>query len=68
MAHWNRDSPVAELTKELWAYSTHTRTDNQRAGSRAVMHRRVPSKSWLRHSVWPLLCGWNLEDRLAVAV
>lgn len=33
----------------------------------AITHLRMASSSWFILSVWPLVWGWNPEERLAVA-
>jgi len=60
------DMPVAELVRELWAYSTHSKCADQEDGWRAVMQRNAVSKSWFARSVRPLVWGLYPEDRLAV--
>lgn len=59
----NRDIPVAELTSELWAYSTHGRCVDQEDGRREATERREDSKLWLSRSLRPLAWGWYLEDK-----
>lgn len=62
---WER--PVDELTTVLWAYSTHINILDQANRWQETMQRTVTSISWFFCSIWPLDCGWNPEDRLAVA-
>ena len=45
---------VAELVRELWAYSTQARWELQDEGCRAVIQRNTTSKSWLARLVCPL--------------
>ena len=59
--------PVAEQTRELCAYSIHERCVDQEAGCRAVTHHRAAPRSWFARSVWPLVCGWYPDERLADA-
>ncbi len=49
---------VAELTRELWAYSDHVRCADQEAGRQEATHCNEDSRSWFARSVWPLDCGW----------
>lgn len=40
----NGDIPLAELTRELWEYSTHGRYMDQEAGRRNATHRKEDSR------------------------
>lgn len=53
----NCDIPVAELTRELWEYSTQGRWVDQEAGRWEATQRSEDSRSCLAHSVWLLDCG-----------
>ncbi len=56
-----------ETCNELWAYSTHESCWHQEVGFWVTKHRNTLSRSWLARSVWPLVWGWNPEDKLTVA-
>lgn len=57
------DISLAELTKELWAYSTQVRWVDQKAGCLAVTHRRAEQRSWIARSIWLLVWGWYRDSR-----
>ncbi len=57
MSDHEGDILVAELTRELWVYSTHGRCVDQKAGKREATHCNEDSRSWFSRSVWPLDCG-----------
>lgn len=51
----------------LWAYSIKGRNLDQEAGCRVVMHWRAAPRTCLACSIWPFVCGWQVEDNLAAA-
>lgn len=55
MAAMKGETPVAEDTREFWAYSTQGRKVRQAEVCRAA---GVFSSVWFIRSFWPLDCGW----------
>lgn len=60
------DRPVAELMKELWAYSTQGRCVAQEDWRQEATQCKADSRLCLAFSVCPLDCGWLPEVGLEV--
>lgn len=65
--HWKGETPVEMTAMELCVYSPWDWKWGQVAGFCSAIKQRPLSSSWFRHSAWPLVSGWNPEDRLGLA-
>ena len=65
--HIQKEIPVAELGRVLWAYSAHGSWEDQVVELENARQRREVLMAWFALSACPLVCGWKPELRLTEA-